>query len=736
MKKILLLLPLLFFSVSLAHSQDSTETVYSKIYGYVKGDKDSVLRGANLVIEGTIDGATTDNNGYYEFETEKTGSQNIIVTFSEYKRKVVPADIPKGSNLELNVNLSKEEVRTEEILVTASSFTSGNNNAVTLTPLEIVRIPGADADLYRAITTFPGSNQVNEGSRITVRGGDPDEVLTILDLASMYNPFIFDETFNVSSYSTINPWGLRGINFTSGGFSAKYGNVLSAVLDLKSYDMPQGTGMFAWLGLANASLSGVYLSKDRNFGGSFQFNKLLLDPYFAINGQHSEFSPIPQSNAGGGTLSFKFGSTGIVKFYANYSDDKVGIFSTTPTFDGYFNSKSQSIFTNGKIMFAPTSSTLINAGVSFSSYKHQNNFGVLNSDETSIYSKGRVEFTKQISSKVDINTGAEYEYNSYKLNGAFPQYSYDISVNAPAFNLDTNNNTGRVGAYVEAQLRFGDRFFMIPGVRADYHTLSGHSGIDPRLSFGYQLSRDNAIRGALGVYHQYPRLENYFRAEDNDLKPSDANHYILGYEFNKDNNYIFRVEGYYKEYNNLVIADRTDFYYRSEGEGNAKGIDVFLKAKLQNKFTGWISYAYCDSRRKQFDALELAPANYDITNNVSIVGSYNITDMIVVGATYKISTGKPFTPVTGSEYVPSQDVYKPIYAPYNSGRFPTYSRIDMNAQYIFSLFGKFAVAVIAVNNVLNEKNIYDYTYNFDYSQRLEVITNNQRSVYLGLGLQL
>ena len=88
-----------------------------------------------------------------------------------------------------------KEVVTEEIIITASSFTSGNNNAVTLTPLEIVRIPGADADIYRAITTFPGSNQVNEGSRITVRGGDPNEVLTILDLASLYNPFIFDETF-------------------------------------------------------------------------------------------------------------------------------------------------------------------------------------------------------------------------------------------------------------------------------------------------------------------------------------------------------------------------------------------------------------------------------------------------------------------------------------------------------------------------------------------------------------
>lgn len=78
-------------------------------------------------------------------------------------------EIESGKEMNVNIKLTKDEVKTEEILVTASSYTSGTNAAVTLTPLEIVRIPGADADLYRAITTFPGSNQVNEGSRITVR---------------------------------------------------------------------------------------------------------------------------------------------------------------------------------------------------------------------------------------------------------------------------------------------------------------------------------------------------------------------------------------------------------------------------------------------------------------------------------------------------------------------------------------------------------------------------------------
>ncbi|HAY34351.1 MAG TPA: TonB-dependent receptor [Ignavibacteria bacterium] len=730
---------LILFQCGNSFSQDNESSETSQvtvISGKVTGEKNEVISGANIVIEGTIDGAVSDDNGLYDFETEKTGQANLIVTSIDYATKNIPIDILPGQKMVLNVKLTKTEIKTDEILVTASSFTSGNNTAVTLTPLEIVRIPGADADLYRAITTFPGSNQVNEGSRITVRGGNPNEVLTIVDMASLYNPFIFDETFNTSSYSTINPWGLKGINFTSGGFSAKYGNVLSAVLDLKSYDMPQGSGMFAWLGLANASLSGVYLSDNRKIGATFTAGKLFLEPFFAINGKHSEYSPIPQSNQLGGTLSFKLGETGNLKMYGNYSDDKVGIRNAGPTYDGFFEGSSKSYFSNIKLTTAPSVSTLLSVGGSFSLYENKSRYGVLNTTEKNIYSKGRAEFTLQLNNKTDLNTGLEYEYNEYDIIGAVPLYSYNLALNAPSVNLDTNSNSGRLGAYLEAQIRLTDDLFVIPGVRTDYHSLSSKASFDPRISFGYLVKQNHTVRGAFGLYHQYPSLLDYSRSRENELEPESALHYILGYEFNNDNKIIFRVEGYYKDYSNLVLFNRANYFYGSEGDGNVKGVDVFFKTKISNKFTGWISYAYSDSKRRQFDAQILAPSNYDITNNMSIVGSYNLTDRIVFGLSYKLSTGKPYTPVSGSTFDSTMNVYVPIYAQTNSGRFPTYDRLDMNAQYIFSLFGKFAVGVLAVNNIFNKDNLYDYTYNSDYSAQLPIYTNNKRTLYVGLGLQL
>ena len=731
---VILLMPLIGGSAVLFSQASDPDT---KISGTVSDESGKPLAGANVVIEGTIDGAATDTTGYFEFETTKTGKVTLIFTAIDYREKQVRIEIQAGKPVEVNVRLTRGEVTTDEILVTASTYTSGQNSRVTLTALEVARIPGSEADIFRAISTFPGSNQVDEGSRITVRGGDPNEVLTILDLASLYNPFFFDNDFNSSSYSTINPWGLKGINFSSGGFSAKYGNALSAILDLNTYDMPQGTGFFAWLGLANVSLSGVYLSKDKKFGASFEGGQTILDPYFKINKTNAEYSPIPLARSIGGTLSYKLREGSFLKLYGSYSDDKVGIRNTSPSFDGYYNSKSSNAFTNLKYSTPLFGSALLDMGVSYSRYRKNYSYGVLDNENTDTYSKFRADFSEPLSGKVSLNAGAEYEYDESGFSGTVPLYSYNLALTAPSLYVSSKKLSERLGAYLESQYKITKDFFTVGGVRTDYHTLSKKASFDPRLSFGYRIFDDNVVRASVGLYHQYPSLQYYAQSVDNNLKPEQAAHYILGYEINKmDGLFLLRVEGYYKDYSNLVLYDPNNFTYYSGGTGFAKGVDVFLKSKVFNEYSAWISYSYTDSKRRQYDASEQTSADYDITHSLTAVGYYNISDNFTVGLTYRVSTGKPYTPVNGSAFDSSQGFYIPFYALKNSGRFPTYHRLDLNAQFIFSLFGRFAIAVMELNNILNQKNLYDYTYNFDYSLRKEIVSTNRRTLYLGFGIQL
>lgn len=731
-----LVFTLLIFCTLYSQQKDSLQVQPVKISGYVKGEKSKPIEGANLVIEGTIDGATTDNTGYFEFETEKIGKRNLIITAIDYSEKKEQIEIILGKDIQFNISLAKSVFVTDEIIVTASSFTSGENSKVTLTPLEIVRIPGADADLYRAITTFPGSNQVDEGSRIAVRGGEPNEVLTILDQASLYNPFVFDNDNNTSSFSTVNPWSLKGINFSSGGFSAKYGNVLSAVLDLQSYDIPKSKGMFAILGLANAGLSGVWVNQKGNFGASFTAGQTFLKPFLLINHSDAEYSPEPTATSLGGTLSYKLSKTGFLKYYADYNYDKIGIKSQSPTYNGFFSSSSKNFFTNLALSVTPTSVSLLNLGVSSSIYKRDFSYGNMNGNSDDIYAKFRGDFSLPLTSTIDFGTGAEYEYSGYKTNGAYPMYFYNLAMNAPVYSYNTDKNTGRFGAYAETRIRATDFLYFITGLRGDYHTLSNNFIADPRFSAVVKISGHSFLKGAAGIYHQYPALSNYIISFNNNLKPQKAIHYILGYEYNRDNDFIFRVESYYKDYSNLVSQSEYGFLYGSDGKGFARGADVFFKVRLKPKFNGWISYSYTDSKRRQTETSPLQSANYDITHNLSVVGTYNLSDFITFGITYHVSTGKPYTPIYGGLFDSTQSAYIPLLAPFNSGRFPTYTRIDVNAQYVFSFFGKFAVAFLALNNILDNENLYTYTYTPDYSRQIPVRSNNNRIIYFGVGFQL
>jgi outer membrane receptor for ferrienterochelin and colicin len=363
-------------------------------------------------------------------------------------------------------------------------------------------------------------------------------------------------------------------------------------------------------------------------------------------------------------------------------------------------------------------------------------YGVLDNTSKTFYSKFRSDFSIPLTNTIDFASGVEYEYNKLRNNGIVPIFSYNIRPDAPSFTLSQKNNAGRFGLYSEAKFKILNNLNAITGVRGDYYTISKEFAFDPRLSVVYRISDNSFLRGAIGIYHQNPGLQSFSYSGSNDLKPERAIHYILGYEFNSENDVIFRVESYYKDYKNLISTSLYNYSLNSDGYGSAKGVDVFFKLRTKSGFNGWISYAYTDSKRKQFGSLGLTSADFDITNNLAIVATYDFGNNYVAGATYRISTGKPYTPVSGSYYDSLQAVFVPVYGDRNSDRFPAFQRVDLNFQHFFSMFNRFVVVFASLTNLLNQENLYAYTYNFDYSQKIKVRSTNPRTFYMGFGVQL
>ena len=160
--------------------------------------------------------------------------------------------------------------------------------------------------------------------------------------------------------------------------------------------------------------------------------------------------------------------------------------------------------------------------------------------------------------------------------------------------------------------------------------------------------------------------------------------------------------------------------YSNDGYGYAKGIDFIWKGNYK-KFSGWISYGFLNSKRLWMDYEKFSSSDFDITHNFTAVIKYNFNFKYEIGINYKYATGKPMTPVIGSIYHTEMNVYEPVYGIDNSSRQKDYQRLDIRFTYFTNLFNKyFTVLYMEGLNILNTKNIFGYSYNFDYTEKKEI----------------
>jgi hypothetical protein len=152
-------------------------------------------------------------------------------------------------------------------------------------------------------------------------------------------------------------------------------------------------------------------------------------------------------------------------------------------------------------------------------------------------------------------------------------------------------------------------------------------------------------------------------------------------------------------------------------------VDVFVQG-THKWLSGWVSYGYLDTRRQELNDPREVPSSFGVAHSFTLVGKYDVTSKLQLGAKYNFATGRPFTPVIGRTYDASRDVWHPIYGENNSDQLPDYHRLDVRLTRLFSLpkwqgvpASSVCVVYLEAMNVLGIRNVLDYVYNSDYSQR-------------------
>ena len=686
------------------------------IEGRVADDRGEALGGANVFLEGTLDGASTDEKGNFKFTTEETGKFNLLIRmmgYQQFGREV----FLEGESIRIEANLKEEIVKGEGVTVRASSFTTGEESGVTLTPLEVLTTPGAAADVCWAIKSFPGVQQVEEGAGLFVRGGEVTETKFLLDGANVYHPYRYESPTG-GFFGTFSPFLLKGTYFSSGGFGAEYGNALSGILSMESRDLPSERIINFGIGLANLSLGGEIPLND-NLGINFSGNQSNTKPLFDFNNIEDDFTEYPFSYDLNLNLAWRYSEEGRAKLFFFREKDNVGVSLRDPTWGGNYYGTENSNLYNLLIDHALSENNFLKFNVSRTDFVKETEITAGSVNILDLNEKDEISQAKVILEKktfMFLKFGGSLEQRKSYFEGFVPsEDSLDPSV--PSNYYDREYKSYISSIFMEETSFFPYNLSLTSGIRFDYDSKSAKNALDPRFSLSWNAADELNFSFATGIFHQFYEPWRYDPGYGNpDLEPMEAKHYIISGTWENGGGMI-RLEGYYKDYEKL-IRDDDSLNYVSSGTGYAKGVDFFIKKNFE-KIEGRIAYSYLESERNWQDYTGLFPPDFDITHNLSAVLNFSPVPFFQLGLKYMYATGKPFTP-SGEDF--------------RSGRLPSYWTLDLSASYLHSFFGNnLTVFYMAVNNVTDRNNILGY-HNGDINEPIE--SSYGRLYYFGVSFQI
>ncbi len=472
----------------------------SAVSGTVRDLAGWPLAGADAFLLETLEGSLTDDVGGFRFDTRRTGSATLVVQKSGYLEVRRPVDLPLAGALSIVMQLAP--IALVPITVEAGTFRLGNLPDVTLSDLEVVRTPGAAADPFRAIQTFPGVQSVGEGAGLFVRGGDLSETRVLLDGATVLSPFRLD-TDRTISFGRFNPFQLRGIHSRRGGFGAEHGDALSAIADLQSVGKPSASelGISAAIGGLSGGLS-VDLSESVGFRvtGTRTDTDLLM----RLNGRRDEFDEVPKGNdvSGGGEWAYRPG--GSLKAFALVQTDQVGVRIDDPSHSGVYRSDARAdlFAVSGLDGFGAVG---VKWGLATSGSRKDEDFGAFRLERDDRLTQARAKIEVPVWPSLAVALGAELEYREADLAGSVPTASYDNAPDASKIVFSSRESGARLGGFGQAELQPSNVLRLLLGLRADQSTFTGRTTLDPAPVGNMAANRDADLDRCMGCVSPNPR---------------------------------------------------------------------------------------------------------------------------------------------------------------------------------------------------------------------------------------
>ena len=702
----------LFFCSSEIYSQQ-TGTIRGNVLDSLSGE---ALPFTNIILENTSIGVSTDAKGYFVI-TGIPANQiySIKVSFIGYEKKTFDLHIKADEITRLQILLSPGKIQLQTIEKIGNRYKQPNETDLGLQKIDIRKIEslpkGVETDIFRSLQFLPGVQSTGDVSaRYYVRGSSSNQNLILYNGVTVYNPY-----HALGLFSVIDPEIINSLEFYKGGFPSEYGGKLSSVLNLISKDGNKNN----YSGSAAVS----FLTAKTSFEGPLPFGS------FIIAARKSLFSDVLKKFLNYKNAPFEFHD---LAFKLNYTSSKT---KTLTKFNVHgFNSADK----------------LINDSPMDADYKWANNIYGANLfqewEDIPLFSQSSLSissFNGEVIPKESIAKPRKNVVNDITLKSDFTyinQNRNELHVGINLTSIETElffeNLQAGITNIEESALQFAlygkykflqwDSFGADVGTRLNVLTLTQQRGpiVEPRVSLTYNFLPNVIIKGAWGIYTQelitltnenevISVFEPWVITPDY-LKPSEAVHYVLGFEFVFLNNFNFTVETYYKLLKNTAeqndkkaSASDPDFI---EGKGESYGSEFMFNYQtplLQATAAYSLSWAY-----KEVDGWISYP-KYDSRHSLNLNLTINLGKGWESSISWFFNSGLPFTQIVGyydKLYV--NDLFNTgslfgSYTPFtilgdkNLGRLPTYHRLDL------SITKKIEIDILKILVSLDILNVYD-----------------------------
>ncbi|CAN5280163.1 TonB-dependent receptor [soil metagenome] len=723
---------------------------------------------AQISIENKAE-TTSDVDGKYLLQIE-SGVYDVRIAangFASIIKNQIGVTGKRNTVLDVRLDITIKE----NVEIRSEIFAENTEQTVSNTTLnreEIRQTPGSGGDPLRVINSLPAVSAASaEFADLIVRGGAADENLTFID-----NIPVGDFTYFTDKYdgnrggraSILAPDVFDNLEFSAGGFGARYGDKLSSALDIHlreanrqriqgvifadsgtaggSVDVPLGK-RGGWFSSARRSyidialdVAGIAEQGIIGFPRTFDFtNKVIYD-----------FSPRQK-------LSFT-----ALNLFENFNQTEDQAFRIDRRTDRFITRR-----TSRRNIFGATLSSIIGTKTLAQTtawLTTAHNDGSFRLPGFSVFTQRardlrdsefgiKEEATSAVSPKLNIAFGGGVYFtqaNYFTFENSNTLYSpLEEEFNAvPRQNrLELDTKTSAFG-YVQATWRISPRFAITPGIRVDRYGLTGETLASPRFAARFAATSKIALTFAAGIYRQPPSLFVLSLTLNNrNLKTQSATHVIGGIEWLVLEDLRVRFEAFQKNYDNLIVQPlhptrnfALDGNYFNSGSGTSRGFEISAQKALSGFFSGQASYAYINSKRRFTESGVEFPSDFERPHQLTLIGITRFYGFSVA-AKYRIASGLPYTRRIPIRLFPNSQFFIQRIASeqdINALRLPNFASLDIRAEKRFGFKRVSFAPYIDYFNITNHDSVVQPNYEFN-RRNPQFLSENQRFPIFGLRLE-